>query len=317
MRFAPSISGMALALVASGCLSKPKQLSKSWKLDRLRILAIRATPAEPRPGEPTRFDALVYAPDGGAVTTVWWACLPESSSDFGCSIDPQLADELNQAFSDPDSLTPDQYAQLYQQAVDAGLVGVDPPMTPAWTPPDDILDGLTDIEKNEGVNALLSVSAFPNSGGDTGVGGELVAPQDSGLANQVEFSFKRLPVSEAVTPNHNPDLKGFTVGDTAVEPDGTFAASKGKEYKLSATLSDDAVETYTYINSSGQREQRTEQPYITWYVEQGAIDQPWSLYPDTTVKWTAPDEQTTTRIIAVIRDRRGGMGWASFQASVN
>ena len=35
------------------------EVSESWQIDRLRILAIAAEPAEPRPGDTVRFRSLV------------------------------------------------------------------------------------------------------------------------------------------------------------------------------------------------------------------------------------------------------------------
>ena len=63
-----------------------------WQLDRLRVLATQATPAEAAPGETVAFESLVYQPDGESLEgVVWFGCLNESATSFGCTIDPEVS----------------------------------------------------------------------------------------------------------------------------------------------------------------------------------------------------------------------------------
>ncbi|MEC7948212.1 MAG: hypothetical protein VX265_11660, partial [Myxococcota bacterium] len=77
----------------------------------MRILGVRATPAEPRPGDRVTFESLVYTPAetqlGGVL---WFACLPEGADDFGCELDPSVADLFN---DDIEDLSPEEQAALY------------------------------------------------------------------------------------------------------------------------------------------------------------------------------------------------------------
>ena len=72
LRLLSASSTLALA----GCGANG--LAQAWQLDRVRILGVRATPAEPRPGDRVTFESLVYTPAetqlGGVL---WFACLPE------------------------------------------------------------------------------------------------------------------------------------------------------------------------------------------------------------------------------------------------
>jgi hypothetical protein len=288
-------------------------LAQGWQLDRVRILGVRATPAEPRPGERVTFESLVYTPAGTELGGVlWFACLPDSADDFGCELDPSVAELFGE---DLESLTPDEQAALYQQAVEAGFVGFEPLLPPSWTAPADALDGLDATAQLEGVSAIVNLTALP----------EDADAEDA----DVEVAYKRLPISLAETPNHNPDVVGFEVYANPVFRDGTFVrgtavsvesggftAERGVEYQLVPLFADDAIETYRFTLDDGTVEERTEEPFYTWYTEGGSFLQEFSLHPYSSTTWTAPDAAFEGVVVAVARDRRGGMGWSSLQVTV-
>ena len=296
-----------LLLLASlmGCTTEP--LSESWQLDRLRVLGVQAEPAEPRPGDTVTFRSLIYVPYGEALTgTVWFACLPEGSTDFGCTLDEGLTDALS---GDLESLSPEEQLALFQQAQEAGLIGFEPLFSPTWTVPEDALASLTEDERREGRSAVVNLTALPAGG-------------DDATEDDVELAYKRVPVSLADTPNRNPVVTGVLVerkegeGDQATytevlaEKDG-FTVEAGATYRLTPLLQEGSVETYVYRTTSGTEEQRTEEPYFTWYAEYGQYDQPDSLFPILDVEWTAPKGGFEGALVTVVRDRRGGMDWAS------
>lgn len=299
------------ALPIGGCGSTG--LAQSWQLDRIRILGVRATPAEPQPGERVSFTSLVYAPADTALGGVlWFACLPQSADDFGCDLDPSIAGLFSE---DLDDLTPAEQAELYAQAVEAGFVGFEPLLPPTWVAPADALDGLDEAAQLEGVSAIVNLTAFPEG--------------DDPAGDDVEIAYKRLPISLADTPNHNPDVLGFEIFRDPVFEDGTFVrgtavehtggsfeARRGAEYQLVPLLADDAIETYRFTGDDGAVEDRTEQPFVTWYTEGGSFLQNFSLHPYTSTTWTAPDAAFDGVVVAILRDRRGGMGWASLRVVV-
>ena len=258
------------------------------------MLAVKAEPAEAQPGEDVTFSALVYSPDGEAVPTIWFACLPDSATDFGCDIDPALMDELEGL--DPENMDPDELAELYAQLVAAGLIGVTPYFEPTWTAPAEALDGLDELAAQEGVSAVITVQA---------------APTDAESADDVELAYKRLPISLAETPNHNPDFVSWTVGGETMEDGATVTVSPGDTLSIAAVIADDAVEDYVYVDEDGQRETRTEEPYFTWYASDGEFDDTTTLYPLNAVRFSAPSQASSTTLAVTIRDRRGGMGWAT------
>ncbi|RME27497.1 MAG: hypothetical protein D6798_04415 [Deltaproteobacteria bacterium] len=304
------VAAAALGVGTAGAGCGGSSLSQSWQLDRLRVLAVQAEPAEPRPGEEVRFESLTYLPpDQQLELTAWFACLPDQATEFGCELDASALDSLSGV--DPESLTPEEQAGLLQQLLDAGLIGVEPWFAPTWVAPEDALDGLSDTERLEGVSAVVNLTAMPTGAQDEG---------------DFEIAYKRLPISEALTPNHNPDIVAFRVDGKVFAPGGTVGVNWGQPLEIEPILADDALETYTYRTSEGVDEERTEEPFVTWYVEAGRFDQPYSLYPNLPVTWTAPlsaeevyvgdGSVESWRLIAVIRDRRGGMGHAELTVEI-
>lgn len=294
-----------LLLVASllGCTTEP--LSESWQLDRLRVLGVQAEPAEPQPGDTVVFRSLVYVPYGETLAgTVWFACLPEGSTDFGCTLDDSLTEALS---GDLESLSPEEQLALFQQAQEAGLIGFEPLFPPSWTVPEDALDALPDEDKPEGRSAVVNLTALPDTTDEEA---------------EVELAYKRVPVSLAETPNQNPVVTGVLVEEKSgkddnatytvvVANDGAVTVTPGTTYRLTPLLEEGSIEDYTYRTSTGEEEQRTEEPYFTWYAEYGQYDQPDSLFPVLDVEWTAPKGGFEGVIATVARDRRGGMDWAS------
>lgn len=294
-----AVASLALAACGGSGLSQP------WQLDRLRVLAIQAEPAEPRPGDTVSFTSLVYAPAGVEVAgAVWFACLPQEADDFGCELDGSLLEELEGA--DPDSMSEEELLALYQEAQEAGLIGFEPGLPPSWEAPAEALEGLEGTELLEGRSAVVNLTVFPAQ-----------AEGGSDPSTDIEVVYKRLPVSEAVTPNHNPELTGFRVNGVGVESGGRLVVDPRYRYELEPLLTDDSVETYEYVNEEGEVEERTEEPYFSWYTEAGSFDQEYSLHPYSEALWTPGEAWLTgsapeggeVRILAVVRDRRGGMAW--------
>ncbi len=277
------------------------ELSPSWRIDRLRILAVAgdtvvtdgsAPTAEPRPGDTVQFRSLVVSPDPvGAV--VWFACA--SAGSYGCDIDSADLSALSDGSMD--TLTPEEQLALFAELQAAGLIGVEPFLPPSYTVPDDYLTSLTEAQRTEGTPIIVNLTAIPDEAD--------VAEAD------LEIAFKRLPVSEALTPNHNPVITGLRVEGIDLAPGATLTVVPGYPYEIEPILSEGSVEDYTYVNQDGNAEARTEEPYFNWYTKHGSFFQEYSLYPNTSATWYAPAEPPaeTDTLWVVVRDRRGGMGW--------
>ena len=106
------------SLSVTGC--SVQEMAQAWQLDRLRVLATQATPAEAAPGETVAFESLVYQPDGESLEgIVWFGCLNESATSFGCTLDPEVLDGLSEPPTDAS-------INLFTELQEIGLLGFEP-----------------------------------------------------------------------------------------------------------------------------------------------------------------------------------------------
>lgn len=280
-------------LTLAGCVinseryPRPRDLSESWQVDRTRILAVRGEPPEIAPGEAARMEALIAHPvdEDPELNLVWLAC--EDGGEFGCATDLSGLD-----LEDPVALQ------------EAGFIGFEPGFPPFYAASADLLDDLAPEDRLEGVNVQTQLFAFPAEVLAAG------APEDIDF-NEIEVGFKRLVVSEAKTPNNNPRIADFTVdGIVVAESVRTVEVSTGQQYDFGLELDEVlGIETYLFVNSAGEVEERVEKPYAAWFATSGEVTEPVTLHPYLEMTWTAPDEPGPGRLFAVVRDRRGGMAW--------
>ncbi len=278
---------------------KPADLSPAWRIDKPRILAVVADPPEIRPGETARFRALITDPNGELGSTAWIACPSDGGGiGFGCAIDPAFDFEN---------------ASL-EALTEAGFIGFEPFLPPVYTAPADALDGLDARASSEGIYVTVTLAALPKD-----LDPSALAATDSALLGGLDVSaipvaYKRLVVSDAPSPNHNPEVWGVTVDGTLV-PQGTVVeVDPGETYEIGLVLTDDSVESYLYLGPDGVWQQRIEQPYAHWYATGGAVLEEITLDPYLQADWAAPDAAEGVAdgtIWAVLRDRRGGMGWVA------
>jgi len=296
---------LTAALITINAACTPTEMSQSWQIDRTRVLAIKAevvgedgtttSLAEAQPGETINLSALLVHPELDS-TALWLGCPSAEASPFGCT----FSEELFELFEDlnPDEITPEEYIEFQAQAQELGLIGIEPFLPPTYTFGDDFLDHLTDEEKIEGDELLITIIANPIIDG---------IPDEE----DTEIATKRIPISTSTTPNQNPDIVQVLI-DGAPAPDGQpYTVVGGEKYDIEPILAQDP-EVYTYVASDGVAEERTEEPYFQFYTTEGRFDTPYSLYGDyQEVTWTAPDASVTQEVTIwiVSRDRRGGMGW--------
>ena len=275
---------------------RPRDLSPTWLVDRTRVLSVVAEPPEIRPGERATFSALLATPDAdqpedGGLSKLWLACpVDDAGNGFGCVVD---FDSL-----DIEELGPDELAEL-------GFIGFEPGLPPAYTAPADLLDDLDEEERVEGSYVNVQLTALPD---------ELLAGTSSDAPeldfNEVEVAYKRLVVSEARTPNHNPSIATFVVDRLEVPADAVVQVDPKQEYDLGIQLPDGTRELYEFVTSSGEVEERVEEPYASWYSTGGEVQEEVTLYPYLESTWASPEtsgEEGTWYV--VLRDRRGGMAW--------
>jgi hypothetical protein len=290
-----TVSLLLLPLLA-GCViggdrhPRPRDLAPAWLLDRTRVLGMRAEPPEVRPAQIASFEALVHREGKDDPAIVWFACPPEDDGGigFGCVLD---LDELDYEAS-PEALA------------EAGLIGFEPFLPPSYSAPDDVLDGLAEEDRAEGLYVLIQLSALPAE--------VLEGSVDAIDFNEVEVAYKRLVVSEAATPNHNPELSSFTVDRHTVRTGDRVHVDRNQIYEIGVHLADGARESYEYTASSGVTEQRQEEPWAAWYSTGGELLEEVTLHPYMEAGWQSPKRSGSRGTwYAVVRDRRGGMSWRS------
>lgn len=277
---------LTACVIGSDKYPRPRDLPESSLVDRPRVLAIQAEPPEVEPGGTVAFSALIADPFEELGGSVWIACL--DGGGFGCPVDlAGLGDEP----------TPEELAA-------AGVIGFTPGLDPVWVAPEDALDDLSEEARLEGTSATVQVASFPSQG-DAGEEVDF---------NDVEVAYKRLIVSEALTPNNNPVLESWRVDGTLVPADSVVVVDAGQEYDLSVELGPDSVEQYIYVNSDGVEEERSEEPYLSWYGTAGGWDGSLTVPLNgfdgpLTATFRAPEEPGEGTWYVVARDRRGGQAW--------
>lgn len=275
-------------LALSGCVinsnkhKRPRDLDDSWLVNKPRLLGVQAEPAEARPGDVVQFQALLVDPFDEIDTILWIACPVEegdSGVGFGC-----ISAEDN-------------------------IIGVEPFQPPVYQAPADFLAEVPEEDRAEGRYVNVQVTGLPPIDPEELEQGFDFEDIDF---NQVEAGYKRMIVSEASTPNHNPGIDAIGAEGIRYEETEVMEVEAGATYDLELFLTEELIETYEFVNSDGIVEQRVEEPYVAWYVTGGVLAEPYTLYPFTQAQWTAPqDAGTEGTAWAVVRDRRGGQAWRS------
>ncbi len=290
----PPIAAALLAL--SAC--QAETMSQSYRIDRTRILGVKAEPAEPAPGDSVIFSSLVVHPEFPIASVTWLGCLAAEAGEFGCDLSA-LTDLSEEELA---NLSPEQLDAIL---ADVEYFGAEPDFLPPYTPEADLLDGLSEEQANEGVNLMLTLSAVA-----------AVEGRDFDEDLDLEIAYKRVPISYALTPNRNPDIIGLTVDGQPATAGEAVTLERGRTYEIEPILSEDSVQDYIYIGEDGVEEQRTEEPYFTFYMTHGAPETGnYSLFPYSAFRYVAdPGDEAGSGTIeatlwAVVRDRRGGMDW--------
>ena len=290
-----------LFVLAAGCVigsekyPRPRDLAPTWLVDRTRVLAVVAEPPEIRPGETARFSALIATVDDDELLQVWFACpVDDEGNGFGCFTDLGSIDL--------ETASPEDIAAL-------GVIGFVPGLPPQYTAPGDFLEAVEPEARAEGRYVNVQVSALPDTlvpSSTTPTGTGEVPDIDF---NEVEVAYKRLVVSEAPTPNHNPTIANFMVDRLDVPAEAVVEVEAKQSYALGIRLPDGTREVYEFVNSDGVVEERVEEPYASWYSTGGTVTEDVTLHPYLESTWTAPDGPEEGTWFVVLRDRRGGMVW--------
>lgn len=92
-RSAAGVAMIAALVAGTGC---GEDFAPYWRIDKLRVMAVRALPITSRPGQPARLEALVYQPDPAAEVTYKWEWCPFQTSSANKYACPFTREELGE-----------------------------------------------------------------------------------------------------------------------------------------------------------------------------------------------------------------------------
>jgi hypothetical protein len=301
----PRTNLLFLSVLAAGLLGCGEDFDPYNRLVGLRVLAIKAEPPAPALGESTTLSPLVYVPEGdGPLTYSWsWCPVPGAANDgYPCQV---------------------QEEDLREVAAAAGL--------PA--PSFDLGTGQTATLTHTLPTALLQMICQDTPGlprlVDTDCRGgfpvQVMLKVKSASDELLSVRTVRLRYAPDQEPNANPFIDGLTVRLEDMDqpltdtPEHTLPRAEDTTIKAQVPLT--VAEMYNGRDMNLQPVRTQEQLTLSWFVESGDTDEVrtrWAIdgfRPEKAFEneWS-PDRtkdyrKDTARLIVVIRDDRGGVGW--------
>jgi hypothetical protein len=302
-------------------------------VDRARVLAITSTPAEAKPGDPVAYSALYVGPTGELPYDglTWAVCDARKPL---VELGP-VAPECLSSDSTVSAIGSGQTAQTSLDMDDCRLFGPDTPVPMAGQPAgrpvdpdpsggyyapvrlrtaDDVAFGSTRLECGLTSATQDSVAAYgrlyhPNAN-----------PQPAiGTPSGVVSTLKAAP-SSTLTLRASWPACTDVCGDMICSADEDAKSCPGD---CSPPIGCDGAETYVLFDAGSQSVVATREAMsASWFSTDGtfASDRTGVLGDDPTtfsdVTWTAPSAPTTVFVWVVLRDDRGGVGYARLTITV-
>jgi hypothetical protein len=310
---APLILLLCVGLVACEEEFKPETV-----VEGLRVLGLRATPAELAPGQSASLSALVVDPSrpGRGNTLLWLGCEPDP-----LNLGRSLCSDTR-ALEDPGRFLPSQPGDGSPPELPEGVSVIGFNDTASYPVRADLFRELAPEDPRRrtgtiGQVLLLAIAAEVNP----------LAPREEleALFERVRnreipslLTLFRLRVSEDTQVNANPVLERLVAGGEPLSTGATLRLHGREPTPLDVAVPDSALETYTQRLADGQQEQRTEQFIAAWYATAGRFDpERVVLRSGTPQVWLPPDGRPTNamppdrrgRLWVVVRDTRGGTNW--------
>jgi hypothetical protein len=303
---------LALGFLVAGLGGCSAGFDSPTLLSRLRLLALQAEPVNPALGDTTTIAPLVYSPSSATAALEWsWSWCP-------------VLGQANDGY-----LCPISYDDAGTMLAAAGLTAPLPAFdlgagpTAAFTnpfPPD--------------VLAALCANGFDGQPVDctNGFPIRVSVRVTQGAASQLGTTVVGLPTATAAVSNANPVPGALSVdlpsGTETLDDAGSVLVPRLQDSVLHVAIDDSQAETYVGTGLDGGTAALRETLLVSWFAELGDLHDSRTLFIDgvesladaTTDKWTPPavreDARPTSRLIVVVRDDRGGVGWTSATASL-
>ena len=271
-------------LLAAACA--PDLGPPDFLVDRPRIIAIKATPAEVAPGASATYQVLAAGPSGplDASAAVWGLCTtPLSLTESGTVATACEADlpAVAQGKAPSIAVSQDSCSTFGPIISSATLRSRNPDATGGYYQPVQV--------------RFSGVTAFAQE--------RLLCPlAQATLAISLDFANR-------YKANQNPAITGFSVPATV---------AAGQQLQLTVSWDHGSVEVYPVFDAPNLRLVDTaEVMSVSWYATGGSLahDKTGAVGLSATNTWTAPASGTVF-FWAVLHDSRGGVDFAQRQASV-
>jgi hypothetical protein len=277
------------------------------RLEKLRVLAVRAEPVNPAEGATTTLESLVYvtpSQPASASTYAWTWCpiLGNSADGYTCP------------FTD---------AEVAMLATQLGATKAPPPLAfsteekptfenvfPAASLATVCANGFGDFKLDCENGYPIRVKVTVTNGGESVVATAVV----------------RLPI-DATPSNVNPVIDGLELllagGAQTVDEAGTVELPRLVETVFHAKVDDAQSESFMGKDDSGEPATVRERLVLSWYSEMGDLESTQTAYipgKSEIVRLTdnkieartkEDDPADTSRVIVVLRDNRGGVSWTT------
>jgi hypothetical protein len=303
---------LALGLLAAGLGGCSAGFDSPTLLTKLRLLALQAEPVNPALGDTSTIAPLIYSPSSATAALEWsWSWCPVLGQPNDGYVCPISYDEAGAMLAAAGVTAP----------VPAFDLGTGP--TAAFTnpfPPD--------------VLAALCAGGFDGQPVDctNGFPIRVSVRVTQGAAVQLGTTVVRLPTVAGAASNANPVPGALSVdlamGTETLDDAGSVQVPRLQDNVLHIAIDDSQAETYVGTGLDGDAATLRETLLVSWFAALGDFHDARTLFIDgvesladaTTDKWTPPatreEARATSRLIVVVRDDRGGVGWTSATASL-
>jgi hypothetical protein len=302
MRTRSTITAVLAALAALALVRCSDDFPPASQVSGLRVLGMRAEPAEPRPGDLVSLQALVVDPSrpdaGNAV--LWFGCEPSLDPRFNACSNEDVLQALTTVEGDG--------------GLPAGLRFLGAGDQVVTQLPADVFAGIDagDPVRVRGVLAeaiAIAAAAPPPQSADAGFA--LLDQVRKGSVKHVTALF-RYPVSENPEPNHNPVLLGYRYQGQPLAA-GAAVRLQPSDAGISIEADPSSFEQYLEAAPAGSID-RTESLAAAFFASVGALDEGAVEVSGTVEETISPPDALSVRqgrLWTVVRDTRGGQSWIS------
>ncbi len=295
--------------VLAGC-------GEAWQpesiIEDLRVLGVRAEPAELKPGESASLSALILDPNhpGQPITTLWIGCDPDpfAKGRSACS-DAAALNEPSRLVSGTELPPGVRFIGLNDNA----SYGTDPTLF-------DVLAADDERRQTGTVGQILAISIAGKTSPIPTMQ-ELAALFARVQAKEIKsvITLFRVKVSESTVRNTNPSITAFTVAGEPHPVGAHVQVYPAQELELGVVAPEAAFEPYVEVTPT-TREEKRERITSAWYSTAGRFkDMRVALKSEVKPRFTGPGHPDTRLDVipprrvgtfwVVLRDSRGGQAW--------